>query len=43
MIKILLIEDEPQIARFVQLELHHEGYHVTLANVGYYASFNQWN
>ncbi len=34
MIKILLIEDEPQIARFVQLELHHEGYDITLASDG---------
>jgi|SRR5690554_4139737 len=34
MIKILLIEDEPQIARFVQLELHHEGYDITVASDG---------
>jgi DNA-binding response OmpR family regulator len=34
MIKILLIEDEPQIARFIQLELHHEGYDITLASDG---------
>ena len=26
MAKILIIEDEPKIARFVQLELKHEGY-----------------
>ena len=32
--KILLIEDEPQIARFVQLELTHEGYDVTVAHDG---------
>ncbi len=32
--RILLIEDEPQIARFVQLELNHEGYEVTVANDG---------
>lgn len=32
--KVLLIEDEPQIARFVQLELQHEGYDVTLAYDG---------
>ena len=32
--RILLIEDEPQIARFVQLELNHEGYDVTVANDG---------
>ncbi len=32
--KILLIEDEPQIARFVQLELTHEGYDVTIAHDG---------
>ena len=27
--KILLIEDEEKIARFVELELTHEGYEVT--------------
>ena len=32
--KILLIEDEPQIARFIQLELHHEGYQIEIANDG---------
>lgn len=32
--KILLIEDEPQIARFVQLELTHEGYDVSIAHDG---------
>lgn len=32
--RILLIEDEPQIARFIQLELNHEGYDVTVANDG---------
>jgi len=32
--KVLFIEDEPQIARFVQLELQHEGYDVTLAYDG---------
>jgi len=32
--KVLLIEDEPQIARFVQLELQHEGYDVMLAYDG---------
>lgn len=32
--RILLIEDEPQIARFIQLELNHEGYEVTVANDG---------
>jgi two-component system, OmpR family, response regulator ArlR len=32
--KILLIEDEPQIARFIQLELHHEGYQIEVANDG---------
>lgn len=34
MIKILLIEDEVQIARFVQLELQHEGYHIDVAHDG---------
>jgi two-component system, OmpR family, response regulator ArlR len=33
-IKILLIEDEAQIARFIQLELIHEGYHVDVAYDG---------
>lgn len=32
--RILLIEDEPQIARFVQLELTHEGYDVSVAHDG---------
>lgn len=32
--KILLIEDEPQIARFIQLELTHEGYEVFISNDG---------
>ena len=32
--KILLVEDEPNIARFVELELSHEGYEVTKAEDG---------
>lgn len=32
--KILLVEDEPNIARFVELELTHEGYEVTKAEDG---------
>jgi two-component system response regulator ArlR len=32
--KILIIEDEPQIARYIQLELKHEGYQVELAYDG---------
>lgn len=32
--KILIIEDEPQLARFVELELTHEGYVVTKAYDG---------
>lgn len=32
--RILLIEDEVKIARFVQLELEHEGYHVEQAHDG---------
>ena len=32
--KILLVEDEPSIARFVELELSHEGYEVTKAEDG---------
>lgn len=34
MSNILMIEDEIKIARFVQLELEHEGYTVTLAHDG---------
>jgi two-component system response regulator ArlR len=34
MIKILLIEDEIQIARFIQLELQHEGYDIKVAHDG---------
>ncbi len=34
MAKILVIEDEVKIARFVQLELMHEGYDVEVANDG---------
>jgi len=33
-IKILLIEDEEKLARFVELELNHEGYSVTKAYTG---------
>ncbi|MGE7092509.1 response regulator transcription factor [Lysinibacillus sp. NPDC048646] len=32
--KILLVEDEKHIARFVELELQHEGYIVTVASEG---------
>ena len=32
--KILIVEDETKIARFVQLELEHEGYDVDLAHNG---------
>jgi len=35
MAKILVIEDEIKIARFLQLELSHEGYQVTVVNDGY--------
>ena len=34
MAKILVVEDEAKIARFVQLELKHEGYEVELAGDG---------
>lgn len=34
-IKILIIEDEKQIARFLELELSHEGYEVDIAYDGY--------
>ena len=34
MYKILLVEDEPNIARFVELELTHEGYEITKAEDG---------
>jgi len=33
-IKILLVEDEEKLARFVELELNHEGYEVTKAFTG---------
>jgi len=33
--KILLIEDDSQIARFVELELEHEGYQVKKFDNGY--------
>jgi len=32
--KILLVEDEPNVAQFIQLELRHEGYEVTVAADG---------
>ena len=32
--KILLIEDEVKLARFIELELIHEGYDVDIANDG---------
>lgn len=34
MIKILIVEDEEKIARFIELELKHEGYEVIKANNG---------
>ena len=34
MVKILIIEDEEKIARFIELELKHEGYEVIKANNG---------
>lgn len=34
MAKILIVEDEAKIARFVELELRHEGYEVETANDG---------
>ena len=34
MSKILIVEDEPQLARFVQLELEHEEYETTVAGDG---------
>ena len=34
MSRILIVEDEPQIARFVELELTHEGYEVQKAETG---------
>ncbi len=34
MSKILIVEDEAKIARFVELELKHEGYEVDVANDG---------
>ena len=32
--KILIVEDEQKIARFLELELKYEGYDVTIANNG---------
>jgi two-component system, OmpR family, response regulator ArlR len=34
MVKILIVEDEEKIARFIELELVHEGYEVVKANNG---------
>ena len=34
MIKILIVEDEEKIARFIELELVHEGYKVIKVNNG---------
>lgn len=34
MVKVLIIEDEEKIARFIELELLHEGYEVVKANNG---------
>lgn len=34
MAKILIVEDERKIARFVELELKHEGYEVAIARDG---------
>ena len=34
MIKILIVEDEEKLARFIELELKHEGYEVIKANNG---------
>ncbi|MPW26572.1 response regulator [Alkalibaculum sp. M08DMB] len=34
MIKVLVVEDEQKISRFIQLELEHEGYCVELSNDG---------
>lgn len=34
MVKILIIEDEDKIARFIELELVHEGYEVDKAQDG---------
>ena len=31
---ILIIEDEVKIARFLELELHHEGYEVSISHDG---------
>ena len=34
MARILIIEDEKMLSRFVQLELEHEGYETDVANDG---------
>lgn len=35
--RILVVEDEDSLARFLQLELNHEGFHVEIAQNGYEA------
>ena len=42
--KILIVEDETKLARFVELELKHEGYEVLVANDGRAGleCFSQW-
>ena len=32
--EVLVVEDETNLARFIELELGHEGYNVTLAQMG---------
>ena len=34
MIKIMIVEDEEKLARFIELELLHEGYEVRKSNNG---------
>lgn len=34
MVKILIVEDEEKIARFIELELVHEGYEIVKTNNG---------
>lgn len=34
MVKILIVEDEEKLSRFIELELKHEGYEIVKANNG---------
>ena len=40
--KILIVEDEKNLARFVELELQHEGYETVVENNGRKAARPEW-